>query len=90
MKLRSRHALISPAEWRKLQQSGKDLPHEVMAPKDVCSRCKTTGEMRYTTGHPLCEHCAEQTRFQPPAGSEEASIPAYVARRKGIYGALNR
>lgn len=46
-----------PAGWRLKQHSGKDLPHEIVWPADVCVRCRYQGQMYHSTGRPLCQAC---------------------------------
>ena len=63
----------TPAEWRAIQQSGKDVPSEVVWPKEICSRCRRHGPMQFTTGNPLCEDCTANTVIQlaSPLGLHE-------------------
>lgn len=73
-----RKHVLSPAEWRTMQHAGKDLPREVAWPTDVCTRCKTTGQMVFTTGRALCPDCSENTVVQlaSPLGLHERRVAA--------------
>lgn len=63
----------TPEGWRKVQHSGKDLPHEVVWPSDYCSRCRAHGQMHFDTGRALCDVCSERTVVQlaSPVGLHE-------------------
>jgi len=67
------HARPTPEGWRVAQHSGKDLPHEVVWPDDVCHRCKVQGQMYFTSGKAQCADCEERTVVQiaPPVGLHE-------------------
>jgi hypothetical protein len=59
--------------WRVAQHSGKDVPHEIVWPEDVCHRCKVQGQMYFGSGKPQCGDCEERTVVQiaPSVGLHE-------------------
>lgn len=73
MKLGKGHGRPTPAGWAAVQRAAKDLPTEVVWPQDQCTRCKSTGQMSFTTGLALCAQCSEQTIVQTasPLGLHE-------------------
>ncbi len=67
------HKRPTPEGWRVTQHSGKDVPHEVVWPDDVCHRCKVQGQMYFGSGKAQCADCEERTVVQvaPSVGLHE-------------------
>ena len=64
MAMFKKHTRPTPEEWRKVQHASRDLPHEVQWPTDMCTRCRSRGQMHFETGRALCDLCAERTVMQ--------------------------
>ena len=71
-----KHTRPTPEGWRLVQHSGKDLPHEVRWPDDMCTRCHYRGQMFFDSGRAQCEVCNERTVIQ------EASTVGLHERRQ--------
>ena len=78
MSMFKKYTRPTPEGWRIVQHSGKDLPHEVVWPNDMCVRCRYRGQMHFETGRALCDACSERTVVQ------EASHVGLHERRQRI------